>query len=196
MPSTEIFPKMETTPVSGARSTPIVRVVPSTGWLNLDLPALWAHRELLYFLIWREIKVRYKQTFLGALWALLQPLLTMLVFTLFFGRLAKMPSDGIPYPIFAFSGLVPWTFFANALTLSSNSLVNSANLITNVYFPRLAIPVASVLSGLVDFAIAFVFLLCMMIFYRAPVTAKIFWIPLFALLAIVTALGWVFGCPR
>lgn len=171
------------------KDLPLVRVVPSTGWLNLDLPALWAHHELLYFLVWREIKVRYKQTALGALWALLQPLLTMLIFTLFFGRLAKMPSDGIPYPIFAFCGLVPWTFFANGLTLSSNSLVNSANLITKVYFPRLAIPVASVLAGLVDFAIAFLFLLIMMIYYRVPVSARIAFIPLFVLLAIVTALG-------
>src|SRR5580698_4492714 len=152
MASTETLSKMATPPVPASpKPMPITRVVPSTGWLNLDLPALWAHRELLYFLVWREIKVRYKQTALGALWALLQPLLTMPIFTLFFGRLAKMPSDGIPYPIFAFSGLVPWTFFANALTLSSNSMVNSANLITKVYFPRLTIPVASVLSGVVDF---------------------------------------------
>lgn len=177
------------TRVAAAKPAAVTRVVPSTGWLKLDLPALWAHRELLYFLIWREIKVRYKQTALGALWALLQPLLTMLIFSLFFGRLAKLPSDGIPHPIFFFSALVPWTFFANALTLSSNSLINSANLITKVYFPRLAIPLAAVLSGLVDFAIAFVFLLMMMVFYKVPVTAKIAWIPLFALLAVATALG-------
>jgi lipopolysaccharide transport system permease protein len=171
------------------RDAPVIRLVPSSGWLKLDLSALWAYRELLYFLIWREIKVRYKQTALGAVWALLQPLLTMLIFTLFFGRLAKMPSDGIPYPIFAFSALVPWTFFANAVTLSSNSLINSSNLITKVYFPRLAIPVAAVLSGLVDFAIAFAFLLLMMMFYKVPPSARIAWIPLFVLLAVVTALG-------
>jgi lipopolysaccharide transport system permease protein len=189
MATTETVSRMETTPAPASKPMPTVRVVPSTGWLSLDLPALWAHRELLYFLVWREIKVRYKQTALGALWALLQPLLTMLISTLFFGRLAKMPSDGLPYPIFAFSGLVPWTFFAGALTLSSNSLVTSANLITKVYFPRLAIPLASVLSGLVDFAIAFAFLLLMMIFYRVPLTAKILWIPFFVLLAVISALG-------
>jgi len=166
-----------------------VRIEASRGWLSLDLASLWSHRELLYFLIWREIKVRYKQTALGAAWALLQPLLTMLVFTLFFGRLAKMPSDGIPYSVFAFTGLVPWTFFANGLTLSSNSLVNSANLITKVYFPRLAIPVAAVLAGLVDFAISFAFLLLMMAFYKVPVNGRWLCIPLFVLLAVITALG-------
>jgi lipopolysaccharide transport system permease protein len=175
--------------VAPAKALPIVRVVPGGGWLNLDLSALWDHRELLYFLTWREIKVRYKQTALGVLWALLQPLLTMLIFTLFFGRLAKMPSDGIPYPIFAFSGLVPWTFFANALTLSSNSLVNSANLITKVYFPRLAIPVAAVFSGLVDFVVAFSFLLIMMVTYKVHVSARIVWIPFYVALAVATALG-------
>lgn len=189
MKSTETFLKTGAGVFPAAKQIPIVRIEPSKGWLSLDLSGLWAHRELLYFLIWREIKVRYKQTALGAVWALLQPLLTMLVFTLFFGRLAKIPSDGIPYPIFAFCALVPWTFFANGLTLSSNSLVNSANLITKVYFPRLAIPVAAVLSGLVDFAIAFIFLLLMMIFYQVRLTAKISFIPLFVLLAVVTALG-------
>jgi lipopolysaccharide transport system permease protein len=189
MASTETLSKMETAPVAAAKTLPVIRVEASTGWLRLDLAAVWAHRELLYFLIWREIKVRYKQTALGAIWALLQPLMTMLVFTLFFGRLAKVPSDGIPYPIFAFSGLVPWTFFANAVTLSSNCLVNSANLITKVYFPRLTIPTAAVLSGLVDFAIAFAFLLLMMMAYKIRLTEQIVFIPFFVLLAIITALG-------
>lgn len=166
-----------------------MRVEPARGWLNLDIASLWAHRELLYFLTWREVKVRYKQTALGAAWALLQPVLTMLVFTLFFGRLAKMPSEGLPYSVFAFSALVPWTFFANALTLSSNSLVNSANLITKVYFPRLAIPLAAVLAGLVDFAIAFVLLLVVAAFYKLHLTLRALWLPLLMLLAVITALG-------
>lgn len=182
------------TPVvmTGARlpaSLPITRIEARSGWLSLDLASLWKHRELLYFLIWREIKVRYKQTALGAAWALLQPLLTMLIFTLFFGRLAKMPSDGVPYSVFAFTGLVPWTFFANAITLSSNSLVNSSNLITKVYFPRLAIPIASALSGLVDLAVSFAFVVLMLLYYRIPITWKFVFIPLFVLLAAATALG-------
>jgi lipopolysaccharide transport system permease protein len=174
---------------NAAREMPVTRVEPALGWQSLGLGALWAHRELLYFLVWREIKVRYKQTALGALWALLQPLLTMLIFTLIFGRLAKIPSDGIPYPLFSFAALVPWTFFANGLTLASNSLVNSANLITKVYFPRLAIPISSVLSGLVDLAISLFFLLLMMIFYHVSWSWKILCIPVFVLLAIAAALG-------
>src|SRR5712671_108710 len=141
------------------------RVQPSTGWLELKLGELWQYRELLYFLVWRDLKVRYKQTVLGAAWAILQPFLTMLVFSLFFGKLAKMPSDGVPYPIFAFAALVPWTFFANGLTQSSNSLVGSANLITKVYFPRLIIPISSVISGVIDFALAMLVLFAMMIYY-------------------------------
>jgi lipopolysaccharide transport system permease protein len=189
MASTEALSKVETTPATPVKPLPVIRVEASTGWLKLDLPVVWAHRELLYFLIWREIKVRYKQTALGALWALLQPLMTLLVFIVIFGRVAKVPSDGFPYALFAFSGLVPWTFFANAVTLSSNCLVNSANLITKVYFPRLTIPTAAVLSGLVDFLIAFVFLLFMMAFYRVRITEQILFAPFFVLLAIVTALG-------
>src|SRR6187399_864050 len=130
---------------------PILRIEPSHGWVSLKLAELWEYRELLYFLVWRDIKVRYKQTALGAAWVIIQPLLTMVVFTLFFGNLAKVPSDGIPYPLFAFAGLVPWTLFAYSLTESSGSLVANQNLITKVYFPRLIIPLASVLAGLVDF---------------------------------------------
>jgi lipopolysaccharide transport system permease protein len=144
---------------------------------------------LLYFLTWRDIKVRYKQTVLGAAWAILQPLTTMLIFSLFFGRLVKVPSDGIPYPLFAFAALVPWTFFANGLNQSSNSLVSSANLLKKVYFPRLTIPVATVLAGVVDFVLAFVVLLALMVFYRVVPTINIIWTPLLLALAFVTSLG-------
>jgi len=168
---------------------PTLRIQPSKGWVSLKLRELWEYRELLYFLIWRDIKVRYKQTALGAAWAIIQPFFTMVVFSLFFGRLAKVPSDNIPYPIFSFAALVPWTFFASGLSQSSNSLVGSANLITKVYFPRLTIPLASVLSGVVDFALAFVVLLGMMLFYRMAPTINILWLPLFLMLALITSLG-------
>lgn len=144
---------------------------------------------MLYFLIWRDIKVRYKQTVLGATWAIIQPFMTMVVFSLFFGHLAKIPSDGIPYPIFAFAALVPWTFFANGLNQSSNSLVGSSNLITKVYFPRLIVPLASVFSGIVDFVIAFVVLIGMMLFYGIVPAINALWLPVFLLLSLVTALG-------
>jgi lipopolysaccharide transport system permease protein len=153
------------------------------------LHELWEYRELLYFLIWRDLKVRYKQTTLGAAWAILQPVFMMVVFSLFFGRLGKMPSDNIPYPIFSFAALVPWTFFATGLSQSSNSLVGSAHLITKVYFPRLIIPLASVVSGVVDFAIAFTVLLGMMLYYGIMPTLNVLWLPLFLLLALVTSLG-------
>ncbi len=168
---------------------PIIRIEPSGPRVRLLLSELWHYRELLYFLVWRDLKVRYKQTALGVAWAVLQPLLTALVFSIFFGRLAKVPSDGIPYPLFSFTALVPWMFFANALTQSSNSLVGSANLLTKVYFPRLLIPVGSVVTGLVDFALSFVVLLVMMAKYRVVPTAAVWYIPLFVLLALITALG-------
>ena len=133
----------------------LIQIRPRTGWTALKLRELWEYRELLYFLVWRDIKVRYKQTVLGAAWAIIQPFFTMVVFSIFFGRLAGVPSDGIPYPLFSFAALVPWTFFANGLLNSSTSLVTNANLITKVYFPRLVIPVSSVLAGVVDFALAF-----------------------------------------
>src|SRR6266480_3357461 len=170
-------------------SVPTLRIAPSKGWVSLKLHELWEYRELLYFLIWRDIKVRYKQTALGATWAIIQPFFTMVVFSLFFGRLAKVPSDGIPYPLFSFAALVPWTFFANGLTQSSNSLVGSANLITKVYFPRLTIPIASVLSGIVDFVLAFIVLVGMMLYYRMMPTLNVLWLPLFLLLALVASLG-------
>ena len=156
---------------------------------QLGLQDLWHYRELLYFLIWRDIKIRYKQTLLGAGWAIIQPLFAMLLFTLFFGRLARIPSDGVPYPLFAYAGLLPWTFFANALTNSGNSLVGSSSLITKVYFPRVIIPAAAVLAGLLDFVIAFLLLIPMLIYYRIAVTWNLLLLPVFVCLAIFLALG-------
>jgi lipopolysaccharide transport system permease protein len=170
-------------------SVPVVRIEPTRGWVSLKLKDLWEYRELLYFLTWRDVKIRYKQTALGIAWAVLQPLLTMLVFSIFFGRLAKIPSDGIPYPIFSLAALVPWNFFANGLTQSSNSLVASANMIKKVYFPRLVIPLSSIFSGVVDFTIALVLVLAMMFYNQIGVTARILWLPAFLLLALATALG-------
>lgn len=168
---------------------PITRITPSEGWVSLKLRELWEYRELLYFLVWRDIKIRYKQTVLGASWAIIQPFFTMIVFSLFFGRLAGVPSDGIPYPIFSYAALVPWTFFSNGLTQSTNSLVSSQNLIKKVYFPRLALPISAVSSGLVDFVLAFSVLLLMMPFYGTLPTANVVWLPAFLILAYVTALG-------
>ncbi|HKO63285.1 MAG TPA: ABC transporter permease [Pyrinomonadaceae bacterium] len=168
---------------------PVVTIEPTTSWVSLRLGDLWQYRELLYFLIWRDVKVRYKQTFLGAAWAILQPLMTMIIFTLLFGRLAGMPSDGIPYPIFAYSGLLIWTFFANAISNSGNSLVGSANLITKIYFPRMIIPGAAVGAGLVDLLIAFLLLIALMIYYRVPFRlTSLMIVPLVALTSLL-ALG-------
>ncbi|ODS31154.1 MAG: ABC-transporter involved in LPS biosynthesis Wzm [Candidatus Scalindua rubra] len=164
-------------------------IKPTKGWVSLRLRDIWEYRELLYFLTWRDIKVRYKQTALGALWAIIQPFFTMVVFSLFFGRLAKIPSDGVPYPLFAYAALVPWTFFANGLSQSSNSLVGSANLITKVYFPRLIIPVSSVISGLIDFAIAFTVFIGMAIYYGIYPTMSVILLPFLLLLGLITALG-------
>lgn len=171
------------------KALPVFRIELSTGWASLKLGELWAYRELLYFLVWRDIKLRYKQTELGVAWAVVQPFLTMIIFSLFFGRLAKIPSDGIPYPIFAFTALVPWIFFANGLTQSSNSLVGNSNLITKVYFPRLMVPISAVLSGALDFALAFLVLIGMVFYYGIPITAAVFCLPLFLSLALITALG-------
>ena len=168
---------------------PVIVVKPSKGWISLKLRETWQYRELLYFLTWRDIKVRYKQTVLGAAWAIVQPFFTMVVFSLFFGKLAKVPSDGIPYPIFAYAALVPWTFFANGLSQSSNSLVGSANLIKKVYFPRLVVPISSVISGVFDFILAFVVLLGMMLYYGIFPTVNIVWLPLLLLLTLTTSLG-------
>ena len=164
-------------------------IEPTKGWAPLRLKALWRYRELLYFLTWRDIKVRYKQTALGASWAVIQPLLTMVIFTVVFGHFARVPSDGVPYPIFSYCALLPWTFFAYAMGQSANSLVGNANLISKVYFPRLVIPIAASLAGLVDFAIAFVVLLGMMVFYHVIPTAAVVTLPLFLLLALAAALA-------
>jgi lipopolysaccharide transport system permease protein len=168
---------------------PVIRIEPSHGWVSLRLRELWEFRELLYFLAWRDIKIRYKQTALGMAWAIIQPFFTMIVFSIFFGRLAHMPSDGMPYPIFSYAALVPWTFFANGLNQSSNSLVTSAPLIKKIYFPRLIVPVAAVLSGVVDFILAFIVLLGMMMYYGLLPTSNVLWLPAFLLLALVTSLG-------
>jgi lipopolysaccharide transport system permease protein len=169
--------------------TPIITIAPSQGWAPLRISEVWKYRELLYFLVWRDVKVRYKQTVLGAGWAIIQPLLTMVVFSVFFGRLAKMPSDGVPYPIFAFAALVPWTFFEHGLNQASNSLVGGANLIKKVYFPRLVMPLAAVLSGLMDFALSFIVLLGMMVFYGIFPSVRIIAIVPLILLVMITSLG-------
>jgi lipopolysaccharide transport system permease protein len=168
---------------------PAVLIEPTRGWISLRLGDVWEYRELLYFLVWRDVKVRYKQTVLGAAWAILQPLLTMVVFTIFFGNLAGVGSDGLPYPIFSYAALLPWTFFAQGLSQSSDSLVGSANLLRKVYFPRLVIPAASVLAGVVDFAIAFVVLFALMAHYGIWPSASVAFLPLLLLLAFATALG-------
>jgi lipopolysaccharide transport system permease protein len=165
------------------------RIEPSNGFVPLKLGEVWAYRELLYFLIWRDVKVRYKQTALGVAWAVIQPVMTMVVFSVFFGKLAKLASDGVPYPIFAFAALVPWTLFSNGLTQGTNSLVGNSNLIKKVYFPRLIIPTATVLAGVVDFAIAFAVLLILMVVYGITPTWNIIWLPAFMSLALITSLG-------
>jgi lipopolysaccharide transport system permease protein len=168
---------------------PITIIEPKKGWIPIDLKEIWNYRELLYFLTKRDIKVRYKQTVLGGLWAIIQPVFTMVVFTLFFGRLAKMPSDGIPYPIFVYAGLLPWIYFANAVSASGNSLVGSANLITKVYFPRLIIPASASLAGLLDFFIAMLVMGAMMIYYHFIPNIGILLFPLLVGLTFLCAVG-------
>jgi len=168
---------------------PLVRIRPGRSWLAVDIRDLWSYRELLYFLTWRDLKVRYKQTSLGVAWAIIQPLFTMLIFTIFFGRLAKVPSDGVPYPIFVFAGVLLWTFFSNAVTTSANSLVSNSNLLTKVYFPRLLVPAAAVVAGLVDLLVAFAVLVGLMIYYKVAVTWTILLLPLPILLTTVLALA-------
>jgi lipopolysaccharide transport system permease protein len=180
-------PKALTT--SALPDEPLVVLQPRRSWSPIRFQEIWAYRELLYFLTWRDVKVRYKQTVLGAAWAILQPLFMMMVFTIFFGRVAAVASAGIPYPLFALAGLVPWTFFANAVTASSNSLVGSANLITKVYFPRLIVPAAAMLAGLVDFILAFVLLVGMMFYYRVSLTLNIVFLPVLILLTALFGLG-------
>ncbi len=168
-----------------------IYIKPTTGLAALNLRDLWLYRELVYFMIWRDVKVRYKQTALGATWAIIQPVLTMIVFTFLFGRVAKLPTDNnIPYPIFSYTALLPWGLFVNALNQASRSLTSNQNMVTKIYFPRLVLPLASILSGLVDFVIAFVILIILMIYYGVTPSLNALWaLPLFLLLAIITALG-------
>jgi len=171
-------------------TAPSITVIePKTGWVPVDFREIWNYRELLYFLTKRDIKVRYKQTVLGGLWAVIQPAFTMLVFTLFFGRLAKMPSDGLPYPIFVYAGLLPWTYFANAVSASGNSLVGSSNLITKVYFPRIVVPASAALAGLLDFFIALFVLAALMIWYQFLPGPGILLFPFLVALTFLCAVG-------
>jgi len=168
---------------------PVTVILPRSRWLEVNLRELWEYRELLYFFVWRDIKVRYKQTLIGAAWAIIQPLFTMIVFSLFFGKLAGIPSDGLPHPIFYYTALLPWTYFANALSQASNTIVAHQGVITKVYFSRILLPTSAVLSGLVDFLIAFLVLLGMMLFYGIVPGWKVVWLPAFLLLAMLTAMG-------
>jgi lipopolysaccharide transport system permease protein len=168
---------------------PVTRIRPDRGWILINFRELWQYRELLGFLAWRDIAIRYKQTILGASWAVIQPFFTMVVFSIFFGNLAKIPSDGVPYPLFSFAALVPWAFFANGLQEASNSLVGNSNLLTKVYFPRLIMPIAAATAGIVDFIIAFFLLLSLMAVYGRAPTINIVWLPLFLMLALGAALG-------
>jgi lipopolysaccharide transport system permease protein len=172
---------------SGASDT--IRIEPPRGLLELRLREVWAYHELLYFFVWRDVKIRYKQTAIGVLWVVLQPVLNMLVFTLFFGRLAKLPSDGLPYPVFYFAALVPWAYFSYALQMTTNVVVDNQQVITKVYFPRLILPISAVLSGLVDFAIGFVVLALFTFAYGMRPTLAALWLPVLLLLAVLTALG-------
>lgn len=166
-----------------------IYIKPSRGWGLPPIRDIWAYRELLYFLVWRDLKVRYKQTVLGVLWAIIQPFFLMVIFSIFFGKLGKIPSEGVPYPIFAYAALLPWSYFAQSLASCSNSLIGSSHLITKVYFPRLIIPISSVVSGIVDFAISFNILLAMMFYYKIFPNVMILLLPLLIFMAMATALG-------
>jgi lipopolysaccharide transport system permease protein len=177
-------------PVSLAQAEiPVLRITPPSRWWVLPIGELWDARELLYFFVWRDIKIRYKQTAIGAAWAILQPFLTMLIFSLFFGKLAHINSEGLPYAIFYYSALLPWMYFAASLTNATNTIVENQRLITKVYFPRLALPLSAVLSGMVDFAISFCMFIVLMIYYRIAPTPALLWLPVFLVFAILTALG-------
>ena len=173
----------------GSNSELLTIIKPSRGWSWVDLRELWRYRELVYFLVWRDVKVRYKQTLLGAAWAILKPFLSMVIFTVIFAGLARLDTDGAPPPVFYYAGLLPWVLFQDGVTKAGSSLVTGSNLITKVYFPRIAIPLASVTAGIVDFALAFIILIGMMVFYSVPPTAAMWTLPLFLLLALVTSLG-------
>ena len=176
-------------PIEIARQPETIFIEPSTGLAALNLRDLWVYRELVFFMIWRDIKVRYKQTMLGAAWAVIQPVLTMLIFTFIFGTVAKVNTEGIPYPIFSYTALLPWGLFSAALNNASRSLTTNQNMVSKIYFPRLVLPLASVLGGLVDFAIAFLILIVLMLYYKITPTSAIWTLPLFLVLAVVTALG-------
>ncbi len=167
----------------------VVYLRPPHGWASLNLSDLWHFRELIYFMTWRDLKVRYKQTLLGASWAILRPFLSMVVFSIFFGGLAKVPSDGVPYPIFSYTGLLPWELFATALSVASRSLTQNSNMITKIYFPRVILPLSSILAGVVDFLIALVVLLGMMLYFKITPTIHIWVVPLLLLLTVIAALG-------
>jgi lipopolysaccharide transport system permease protein len=175
--------------LEGNRLPELVTIKPVKGWVPLNLKDLWHYRELIYFLTWRDLKVRYKQSVLGVLWALLKPFMNMVVFTIFFGQLAKIPSDGIPYPIFSYTGLLPWGFFAAALEVSARSMLQSGGMVSKIYFPRIIVPLSSVFANLVDFLIAFTILIGMMIYYQITPTINTLWLPVFILLAMITAIG-------
>lgn len=176
-------------PGAAATDIPEILIKPSKGWVSLELKELWTYRELLYFFVWRDIKVRYKQTILGAAWAIIQPFLTMVIFSLFFGRLANMSSDGLPYPIWSYAALVPWWFFASGVSQASASLISNANMLKKIYFPRLTMPVSAVLAGLLDFTLAFAVLLLMMPFFGIALTWRVVSLPLFLLIALLAATG-------
>jgi len=179
--------------MSTAESTlsnpPVIRITPPSNWWAIPVRELWDYRELLYFFVWRDIKIRYKQTAVGAAWAVLQPFLTMVIFSLFFGVLAHIPSQGLPYPIFYYSALLPWMYFAGSLQNATNTIVDNQRVITKVYFPRLDLPISAVLSGLVDFAISFLMFAAMMAYYHVRPTLAILWMPAFLLMALLAALG-------
>lgn len=180
---------MTTNSIETRKKLEVVTIKPSKGWVGLRLNDLWVYRELVYFLTWRDLKVRYKQSVLGILWAILKPFMTMVVFTIFFGNFAKMPSDGVPYPIFAYTATLPWELFASAMSVASRSMVASGSMISKIYFPRMIVPLASVMSSVVDFFIGFIILIAMMFYYKIVPTIATLWLPLLILLALVTALG-------
>ncbi len=176
-------------PSNAIAQPPVLRIAPPTRWWAVPFREIWDSRELVYFFVWRDIKVRYKQTAIGAAWAVLQPFLTMLVFTLFFGKLAHIPSDGLPYPVFYYAALFPWTYFAFSLQNATSIIVENQRVITKVYFPRLDLPISAVLSGLLDFGISFLMFIAFMVYYGIRPTHAFLWFPFFLLLALLTALG-------
>lgn len=180
---------MSTATLETPPQVPTLVIRPPRKWVPVDIHELWQYRELLYFFVWRDVKIRYKQTGLGVAWAVIQPLLTMVIFSVIFGGLAKIPSDGVPYPLFALAALLPWQLFSEGMTRSTTSMVANANIMTKVYYPRLIMPIAGILSPLVDFAIAMVILILMMVYYGFMPTVNVVFLPAFVLLALATSLG-------